>query len=92
MTQANESKRDRAITLQAEGKSAREISETLGVSKVSVYKYLQDNQAGAAAVSKSAPMTNSLDVELLRIELDATKRQLELYKRECSRLKEMLQE
>ena len=91
-TTAPESNREKALALHAEGIGARQIAEKLGLSRVTVYKYLEALRPAAqtertGAVSKIA---EPFEVELLKIELESTRKQLELYKRECTRLRDIV--
>jgi len=80
--------RAKAHTLRTEGKSVQEIATILNLSRVSIYKYLKNPESRIGA---DASMGESFEMEMLRIELDATKRQLELYKKETARLLAILE-
>ena len=85
--------RENVIALHASGKKAKDIALELGVSRVTVYKYIQatDAKSTESRIGADAGMGESFEMEMLRIELDATKRQLELYKKETARLMAMLE-
>jgi len=91
MTLLTESNREQAIKLAQSGMSVKDISATLGVSRVSVYGYLK-NQEPKQAGATSMPATDSLELELLRIENQSLYAQLALYKRECARLTGLLED
>lgn len=76
-------KKSQALSLLAAGKSVNEIAKELDVSAPSIYKWKKESEGSVSSVStaRTVKLDNSIEVELLRAELEFSKRQLEIYKR-----------
>lgn len=95
MSTPEQSNKERAIELRTAGVPIAEIARELGLSRVTIYKYFEGTKPhGASTKSELASIGvgGELEMQLLRIENQALKAQLDVYKAECLRLRALLEE